>query len=123
MKTKHILIAVGIILVAAASSINVYLANNSAKRALSGMSLMNLEALTAGEIDQVEIDWSKLRLKKVGCKCKSTNKGGFTLRCAADGTLEKCSKTQQGSTACYKVSIFGDFLSLLCEGSDVETTE
>lgn len=52
------------------------------------------------------------RLIKEDCKC-SNGKDGFTLKCDTKGDLEKCTPTQQGSNACYRISLGLDLV--LCK--------
>ena len=42
------------------------------------------------------------KLKSVSCTCPN-NKSGFSLKCRADGILEQCTTTGQGSNGCNKV--------------------
>ena len=51
----------------------------------------------------------------VECVC-ADGKKGKTLKCTEDGDLEKCTESQQGSNACYKVSIVNGGL-VLCINS------
>ena len=59
------------------------------------------------------------RLKSVSCTCPN-NKSGFSLKCRADGNLEQCTPTRQGSNACYKVKFSTKPLDLICEGSGIK---
>lgn len=68
----------------------------------------NIEALSNAD----EPSWSGKKLKKESCTCPNGG-SGFTLQCRTDGTLEDCTATQQGSNACYKVTLTGN-LSLIC---------
>ncbi len=58
------------------------------------------------------------RLKKVNCECPNGDKGS-TLRCKSDGDKELCSKTQQGSNACYSTKVLS-LGKLLCEGAGIK---
>ena len=51
---------------------------------------------------------------------KGDNKSGFSLKCRADGNLEQCTPTQQGSNGCYKVKFSTKPLDLICEGSGIK---
>lgn len=59
------------------------------------------------------------KLKSVSCTCPN-NKSGFSLKCRADGNLEQCTPTQQGSNGCYKVKFSTKPLDLICEGSGIK---
>lgn len=59
------------------------------------------------------------RLKSVSCTCPN-NKSGFSLKCRADGNLEQCTPTRQGSNGCYKVKFSTKPLDLICEGSGIK---
>ena len=59
--------------------------------------LTNIEALADDEA------WKGKKLKVVDCVCPTTHKTGTTAKCEKDGTLEDCTKTQQGPSACYKL--------------------
>ena len=59
------------------------------------------------------------KLKSVSCTCPN-NKSGFSLKCRADGNLEQCTPTRQGSNACYKVKFSTKPLNLICEGSGIK---
>lgn len=74
----------------------------------------NMEALAEGEGYQ-----KGDKLKSVKCTCPN-NKSGFSLRCRADGNLEQCTSTQQGSNGCYKVKLSSNPLNLICEGAGIK---
>jgi hypothetical protein len=65
MNTKKITIALVILLLAGVATINVYVANESTKSAISGLNILTLEALSDGEY---------------GCDCDSEETVGL-LRC------------------------------------------
>lgn len=64
--------------------------------------------------DDGDAAFADKKLKQVSCTYPN-GKSGTTLKCKTDGDLEKCTKTQQGSNACYKVGISS--LKLCGEGN------
>lgn len=84
----------------------------------SNMALSKLLGYTQQALAQLSDDgdaaFAGKKLKQVSCTCPN-GKSGTTLKCETDGDLEKCTKTQQGSNACYKVGISG--LKLCGEGN------
>ena len=82
---------------------------------LTDVALANVEAL-AGATDDSSQDYGKLKI--VNCKCDN-GKSGYTLRCRPNGTLEKCSATQQGLIGCYKTKkSFSNPIDLICEKAE-----
>lgn len=67
-------------------------------------------ALLAQNIEALALDGeappSVKRLKQVNCECTNGAKG-TTLKCSPDGDLELCTPTQQGSNACYRLTLGG----------------
>ena len=89
---------------------NIFMANALKNGAYNFLLFSNVEILT----DDENIQWDQLRLKTVKCECPNGKKGS-SLRCHADGTMEHCSETQQGSNACYR----SFSTNLLCEGDGI----
>jgi hypothetical protein len=75
---------------------------NSHSNDVDALLMQNIESLSSPP----EAPWEGKKLKQVDCTC-TNGKSGTTLKCRTDGDLEKCTATQQGSNACYKVTFSG----------------
>lgn len=103
MKTKSFLIAVSVLLVAAAATINVYVANNSTKSALNNVSLLTLEALTAAEKYPSGADITN----PAECSQRSGYWGTY-MKCIAGG-IEQVTCTVSGKLTFGVITIEGSF--------------
>ena len=109
MSMKKIYIAIAAVLFAAASVATVFAVRSHNR--MDDFFRANVDALSRYESPSED----EKRLKMVECVC-ADGKKGKTLKCTEDGDLEKCTESQQGSNACYKVSIVNGGL-VLCTNS------
>jgi hypothetical protein len=101
MNTKKITIALVILLLAGAATINVFVANKSTKSALSGLSLMNVEALSDGETNNQTI----YKRIEEDCNYTFTASGNTNITIYGPGGVKIVTlKTNASGTASYSYS-------------------
>lgn len=114
MKKLKLFLAASFVMGMMAVNVSWVLSSNNSEGFFGQFVGMDLDALAVGG-ETVPTDPPPVpRLNKEDCKC-SNGKPGFTLKCRSTGKLEKCTPTQQGSNACYKITVLPPDMALCKE--------